>query len=78
VKKYRPSKEDKQVFLDFHGTDQSSRDYAKAKLASGTAPLYPESVAWMRRVTAQRKLVQATADALEAKDKAEREAARAK
>jgi hypothetical protein len=78
MRRYRATKADREVFLEYHNTDQSSRDYAKAKLASGTAPLYPESLAVMQREIARRKLVKDTADQLAAQDKAEREAAHVK
>lgn len=78
MKKYRPSKGDIAVFLEFHNTGDIARRYAKDKLASGTAPITPEAVAHMRHEIAQRKLAQEAADRLAAEDKAEREAARAK
>lgn len=78
MRRYRPTQADKAVYLEFHDTDQTNRDFAKDKLASGTAPLFPESLEMMRREIARRKLVKETADKLAAEDRAEREAARGK
>lgn len=69
MKRPRPNKESRAVYVEFHDTDDASRSYAKAKLDSGTAPLTPESVAYMRGAIAERKKAKARAEALAAEDK---------
>lgn len=70
---------DKKVFLDYHDTDDVAREYAREKLATGTAALTPEAILFMRGAIAERKAVKTRAEAvakeLEAEKRAQTDAA---
>jgi hypothetical protein len=72
VRRPKPTRASVAVFTEYHDTDDQSRAYAASKIASGTAPLTPESVRYMSEEIARRKAAKARAAAAQAELKKEK------